>query len=700
MDWDGNQVSHANLDLAGNGPAEEDDLSPSKAKNRFREFIRNFRSGNLYPYRDQLLHRFRKQENYLEVNLGDLNRYDSVLQNELQQKPNEYLPILEAAAKEVLTQLTMEGDNADDIPDTHVILTSEQQSMPLRQLNARLINNLIKVSGIVISASRVRAKANAVSIQCGTCNTVETLPCTSAFGGVALPRICKSAGEHDQRCPLDPFRIVPDKGTYVDQQTLKLQESPEVVPTGEMPRNILLSVDRKLVDKVAPGTRVSVLAISSIFNSGAKKQIGAVAIRTPYLKVVGIQVDVEGAGRASANFTRQDEAMFHDMSRTPNIFEKLANSVAPSISGDYTVDIKKAIACQLLGGSRKLLPDGTRLRGDINILLLGDPSTAKSQFLKFVEKVAPVGVYTSGKGSSAAGLTASVVKDSKGEFFLEGGAMVLADGGVVCIDEFDKMRESDRVAIHEAMEQQTISIAKAGITTILNSRSSVLAAANPLYGRYDDMKSAAENIDLMTTILSRFDLIFVVRDVRDEEKDRAIAKHVLGVHINCATGTDETEGEYSIGDMKKFIQYCRMHRAPRLSAEAASVLRNQYVTIREEMRRASDIADEEQAVPITVRQLEALVRISESLAKMKLAHEATVDDVKEALRLFKVSTMNAAHSGSGAGAEGFLKPDIRNQVDSVEAQMRKRIMIGSDANTRQLQEQFVAMVSLSLISWF
>ena len=210
--------------------------------------------------------------------------------------------------------------------------------------------------------------------------------------------------------------------------------------------------------------------------------------------------------------------------------------MAPSISGDYTEDIKRAILCLLMSGSRRLLSDGARLRGDINVLLLGDPSTAKSQFLKFVEKVAPVGVYTSGKGSSAAGLTASVCRDKGGEFYLEGGAMVLADGGVVCIDEFDKMREEDRVAIHEAMEQQTISIAKAGISTILNSRCSVLAAANPVFGRYDDSRSAADNIDLLPTILSHFDLIFIVRDLRDQARDMAIAKHVVRVHVEATMG--------------------------------------------------------------------------------------------------------------------------------------------------------------------
>ncbi|MBH1945553.1 ATP-binding protein, partial [Erythrobacter sp. YJ-T3-07] len=188
----------------------------------------------------------------------------------------------------------------------------------------------------------------------------------------------------------------------------------------------------------------------------------------------------------------------------------MADSIAPSIYANR--DIKKAILCLLLGGSKKILPDGMKLRGDINVLLLGDPGTAKSQLLKFVEKAAPISIYTSGKGSSAAGLTASVQRDhSTREFYLEGGAMVLADGGVVCIDEFDKMRDEDRVAIHEAMEQQTISIAKAGITTILNARTSVLAAANPIFGRYDDMKTPGENIDFQTTILSRFDMIFIVK---------------------------------------------------------------------------------------------------------------------------------------------------------------------------------------------
>ena len=216
------------------------------------------------------------------------------------------------------------------------------------------------------------------------------------------------------------------------------------------------------------------------------------------------------------------------------MYDKITKSIAPSIFGHP--DIKKMVAALLFGGIPKKLPDGMKLRGDINLLLLGDPSVAKSQFLKFVDRIAPISVYTSGKGSSAAGLTASVIKDAaSGEFQLEGGAMVLADGGVVCIDEFDKMRPQDRVAIHEAMEQQTISIAKAGITTTLNSRTSVIAAANPLYGRYDDLKHAAEQIDFQSSILSRFDAIFIVKDIREDALDKAIASHVLNLHMHAKT---------------------------------------------------------------------------------------------------------------------------------------------------------------------
>lgn len=223
------------------------------------------------------------------------------------------------------------------------------------------------------------------------------------------------------------------------------------------------------------------MGIYTVFSDKKEPGTSTVAVRRPYLRVVGLEVDESGPGRSATTIFPADEEKIRSLARQPDIYDRLVRNIAPSIYGSE--DIKKATTCLLFGGSTKLLPDGMRLRGDINVLLLGDPGTAKSQMLKFAEQVAPIGVYTSGKGSSAAGLTASVIREAASrDFYLEGGAMVLADGGVVCIDEFDKMRESDRVAIHEAMEQQTISIAKAGITTTLNSRASVLAAANSVFG--------------------------------------------------------------------------------------------------------------------------------------------------------------------------------------------------------------------------
>jgi DNA replication licensing factor MCM5 len=300
------------------------------------------------------------------------------------------------------------------------------------------------------------------------------------------------------------------------------------------------------------------MGVFSIYQSKNKGGSGAVAIRNPYLRAVGIQADVDHTMKGNAIFTEEEEQDFLEMSRRSDLYEVFANCIAPSIYGN--ADIKKAIACLLMGGSKKILPDGMKLRGDINVLLLGDPGTAKSQLLKFVEKVSPIAIYTSGKGSSAAGLTASVQRDtSTREFYLEGGAMVLADGGVVCIDEFDKMRDEDRVAIHEAMEQQTISIAKAGITTILNARTSVLAAANPIFGRYDDLKTPGENIDFQTTILSRFDMIFIVRDEHERGRDERIAKHVMGIHMGGRGVEEQVQAEIPVEKMKRYISYCKQY---------------------------------------------------------------------------------------------------------------------------------------------
>jgi len=587
IELDGRRVSHEEFFLVLNMPWQLLTLSFLSG---------NYRQKQRYLYRDRLLRmhqrtsgdeytpRFSKQTTdnkaSINVDLAHIGEYDTTLLDLILRQPALVMPAFESAAADALKSIMRQQDEDNNDEETQqnepeeqgatqegeqggeqstnnnkkdedvfegnsiqILLRGNLASTRLRSIQSMHLNTLVRVTGIVISASKVRSRATNIHLRCARCQHAHSVRATSGpFGAIPLPQRC--LGPSSEECGPIPYAVVPDECHFVDQQTLKLQEAPEVVPTGEMPRSVLLAVERGLVDRAPPGTRVSIMAIVSLFNSGGGRNGNSV--KTVYLRVLGMLKD-SGTGD-HVTFTPREEEAFRLLARRADVYHILSRSIAPSISGSYTHDIKKAITCQLFSGSRKRLPDGMRLRGDINVLLLGDPSMAKSQFLKFATRVAPVGVYTSGKGSSAAGLTASVVKDQRGEFYLEGGAMVLADGGIVAIDEFDKMRPADRVAIHEAMEQQTISIAKAGITTVLNSRSSVLAAANPVYGRYDELKSASENIDLMTTILSRFDVIFLVRDVRDEELDKMICHHVMGVHINNSRGNStSSSGEGFMG---------------------------------------------------------------------------------------------------------------------------------------------------------
>ncbi|CVL13265.1 probable cell division control protein nda4 [Fusarium proliferatum] len=401
------------------------------------------------------------------------------------------------------------------------------------------------------------------------------------------------------------------------------------------------------------------MGIFSIYQNKASKNSSngsAVAIRTPYLRAVGIQSDINQAAKGNATFSEEEEQEFLELSRRSDIYN----------------DIKKSILCLLLGGSKKILPNGMKLRGNINILLLGNPSTAKSQLLKFIEKAAPISIYTSGKGSSAARLTASVQHNqSTHKFYLEGSAIVLADGRVVCINEFNKMQTEDRVAIHKAIEQQTISIAKAGITTILNTQTSVLAAANPIFGRYDNIKTPRENIDFQTTILSRFDMIFIVKDDHSREKDEKIAKHILGIQINGQGADELVESEIPIDKIRRYITYCKTHCAPQLSPKAGKKLSSHFVSIRRQIHDAEIEANTRSSIPITIRQLEAIVRITKSLAKLTLSPVATKAHVNKAIRLFLCSTIDAANQGSNQGSR-----ELNEEVNRLETELKRRLPIG------------------------
>ncbi|KAH0616946.1 hypothetical protein JD844_028446 [Phrynosoma platyrhinos] len=561
--------------FGGDTGGDEGQIRKSQLQKRFKEFLRQYRVGTdrtgfTFKYRDDLKRHYNLGQYWIEVEMEDLASFDEDLADYLYKQPAEHLQLLEEAAKEVADEITRPRPvGEEDLQDIQVMLRSDANPSNIRSLKilfgtgeekwefvdlafgsernmfncgfllfvlqSEQMSHLVKIPGIIIAATAVRAKATKITIQCRSCrNVIPNIALRPGLEGYALPRKCTTEQNILAKCPLDPYFIVPDKCKCVDFQTLKLQESPDAVPHGEMPRHMQLYCDRYLCDKVVPGNRVTVMGIYSIKKAGVTKNKGrdniGVGIRSSYIRVVGIQVDTEGSGRSiSGSVTPQEEEEFRRLASMPNIYETIAKSIAPSIYG--STDIKKAIACMLFG--------------------------AKSQLLKFVERCSPIGVYTSGKGSSAAGLTASVIRDpSSRSFFMEGGAMVLADGGVVCIDEFDKMREDDRVAIHEAMEQQTISIAKAGITTTLNSRCSVLAAANSVFGRWDETKGE-ENIDFMPTILSRFDMIFIVKDEHNEERDMILARHVMSLHVSALTQTQAVEGEIELNKLKKMIAYCR-----------------------------------------------------------------------------------------------------------------------------------------------
>lgn len=691
--------------------------SPSQTERLLLDFLLQYRVGGEFIYREKLRANLLLKHYQLEVDLRHIGLYNDELAHAIQDKPAEILPLFEnaatRAARTILFPLANgQNDDADSasqaIPNIQILMKAGLNLQQFRDLSANTMNRLVRIPGIVISASVLSARATKLHLQCRACRSPKIVYPPSGLGGLGggsdrgLPRRCDAPEIENQKkdCPMDPYLIVHSKSTFSDHQTLKLQEAPDMVPVGELPRHMLLSADRYLTGQVVPGSRVIATGIYSTFQS-AKSSGGAAALRNPYLRLVHLEVSSPAASGSSGSnpfglqFSPEEEEEFGDMARSDGFYERFAKSVAPSIFG--SLDIKKAITCLLFGGSKKILPDGMRLRGDINVLLLGDPGTAKSQLLKFVEKVAPIAVYTSGKGSSAAGLTASVQRDAVSrEFYLEGGAMVLADTGVVCIDEFDKMRDEDRVAIHEAMEQQTISIAKAGITTVLNSRTSVLAAANPVWGRYDEGRSPGENIDFQTTILSRFDMIFIVKDEHNEQRDRMIAKHVMNIHMNRpnqnADENGEAVGEIDIDKMKRYIAYCKAKCAPRLSPEAQEMLSSHFVSLRKQVQQVERDNDERSSIPITIRQLEAIIRISESLAKLTLSPVVRNHHVEEAIRLFKCSTMDAVSAGS---ADGLSRGELNDEINKIEKEVRRRLPIGWSTSYQSLVREFVTQQGYS-----
>ncbi|MGZ7043948.1 MAG: minichromosome maintenance protein MCM [Methanobacterium sp.] len=534
-------------------------------------------------------------ERSVVIDYPQLEMFDSDLADLLIEKPEEVIKAAQKAIKNI--------DTTRKNADINVRFENVSNIIPLRDLRSKFIGKFIAVDGIIRKANEIRPRIVNAMFECRSCMRLHEVPQKSNL--ISEPALCNDCGGRS-------FRLLQEESEFLDTQTTKVQEPLENLSGGEQPRQINVVLEDDLVDEVTPGDIIRITGILKTVRDD-KTKLFKNYIYCNYIEALEQEFE-------ELQISYEDEEEIKELAKDPDVYNKIINSTAPSIQG-YR-EVKEAIALQLFGGAAKDLEDKTRIRGDIHILIVGDPGIGKSQMLKYVSKLAPRGIYTSGKGTSGVGLTAAAVKDDLGGWSLEAGALVLGDRGNVCVDELDKMRAEDRSAIHEALEQQTISIAKAGIMATLNSRCAVLAAANPKFGRFDRYKSIAEQINLPSTILSRFDLIFVIEDKPNAERDKKLAAHILNIHQNTSIPF-EIDPEL----LRKYIAYARKQVHPKITDEAIEILQEFYVGMR------GSAEDDDSPVPITARQLEALVRLSEANCKIRLGKEVTAEDAKRAIKL-------------------------------------------------------------------
>ncbi|KAI1401161.1 MCM-domain-containing protein [Hypoxylon fuscum] len=622
-------------------------------------------------YRSDIILMLQKNQRRLVVNLDHVRDHNSELADGLLFDPFDYTLAFNHALKEIVKTIPQARPDQTD-PDV-LYYCAWAGSFGLNACNPRTLssnhlNHMVSIEGIVTRCSLIRPKV-VKSVHYNEKKNIfhfREYRDQTMTNGVTTSSVYPQEDEEG-----NPLLTEYGFCTYRDHQTISIQEMPERAPAGQLPRGVDVILDDDLVDKVKPGDRIQLVGIFRTLGNRNTNHNSAL-FKTIILANNIVLLSSKGSGAvATAAITDTDIRNINKVAKKKNLFELLSQSLAPSIFGhDY---IKKAILLMLLGGMEKNLENGTHLRGDINILMVGDPSTAKSQLLRFVLNTAPLAIATTGRGSSGVGLTAAVTSDKEtGERRLEAGAMVMADRGVVCIDEFDKMSDIDRVAIHEVMEQQTVTIAKAGIHTSLNARCSVIAAANPIFGQYDTHKDPHKNIALPDSLLSRFDLLFVVTDDIEDTRDRQVSEHVLRMHRYRQPGTDEgapvrenaqqalgvalqsqdatqrptevyekydsmlhagvtvTTGRgankrrevLSIPFMKKYIQYAKTRVKPVLTQDASERIAEIYVGLRNDEMEGN----QRRTSPLTVRTLETLIRLATAHAKSRLSNRVDERD--------------------------------------------------------------------------
>ena len=573
----------------------------------------------------------------LEIDYRELSNWGKTglqIADEILQSPGKVIGDVKDAVRNYNLIFTKdEEEKADTI---NIRFRCLPRKIDVRDIRSHHINTFISVEGILRKTTEVRPRLIQAVFRCLQCGTI-TAPYQQEYSRFQEPyRPCAQCERQTK------MELVPSLSTFVDAQKLRIQETPEGLRGGEQPQTLDVDVTDDLTGTVAPGDRVvinGILRSVQRINHGNKSTLFDIYIEANSIEIGEKEFE-------EVEISEEDEKIIQELSTDPEIYEKISHSIAPSIYGMQ--DVKTAISLVLFGGIAKNMPDGSSLRGDIHMLLVGDPGIAKSQVLRYVIKLSPRGIYTSGKSSTSAGLTATAVKDEFGDgrWTLEAGALVLADMGIAAVDEMDKMAKEDRSALHEAMEQQTISIAKAGITATLRSRCALLGAANPKMGRFDEYAPIAEQINMPPSLLSRFDLIFIMEDKPEQKLDRAIGEHILKSHsvgeliehnqkfpiegINeeyitqqLAPVTPEIEPEI----FRKYIAYAKRNCFPILSDDARETLITYYLNLR-------NLADDNsKPVPVTARQLEGLVRLAEASARIRLSNEIEVFDAERVIQI-------------------------------------------------------------------
>ncbi|MFW9943575.1 MAG: minichromosome maintenance protein MCM [Candidatus Sifarchaeia archaeon] len=601
-----------------------EEVSTEELEKLFEEFLRTYKdTRNNEVYWKSLL-RLSSEETSLSVDFGDLVRFEPFFMQLITENPELFFQIADRVLRSLL--LIEKKELVEDIGEeirVRLVNFAEEElhkdmRVKLRYIRSKHIGRLIRVDGIMMRASEVKPLLVNATFQCRVCMT--EIPQEQEEGRYTEPAQCFTCGKKT------PMKLLLERSRFIDWQKVRIQERPEELPAGQMPRSVDAVLMGDIVDISRPGDMVKI--------TGLLKTTPDFTRRGGRLATFRVFIEANSVAIAEKEYELQelspeDREKIDKLSKDPFVHKRIFRSIAPSIQGHDLV--KESIALLLFGGGDRPLPGGTQMRGRSNILMIGDPGTGKSQILKFVAGLASRGLYTSGKGTTAAGLTAAVVHETDtGAMTLEAGALVLADQGIACIDEFDKMDPNDRTAIHEAMEQHTVSIAKAGIVATLNARTSILAAANPILGRYNINESLQNNTRLPVTILSRFDLVWIMIDTVDETKDRRLAEFILRMVQDQQPPTEDEVAPIDPDLLKKYISHAiSLELRPMLSVEAAEEIENYYVETRANAPAGT--------IPITARQLESLVRLAEARARMALEDEVTKEDAQASVKLMEAS---------------------------------------------------------------